>query len=128
MTITRSQRAHVALMLYFCIMLSAFHCSMGHGQMSALQLNGSGILFCNTDNPGLSGVDLLLDPSAVGATTSVDCSLVSSFVALALAAFFGLLGWLALRHSPPALYLFLANKPHRVAWPPANPRAPPLFA
>ncbi|MEH6500632.1 MAG: DUF2946 family protein [Pseudoalteromonas distincta] len=128
MTRTQSRRAHIALMLYFCVMLSAFHCSMGHGQMSGMQLNGAGILFCNTTSPGLSGMDLLVDASAPGASASFDCSLVTSFVALALAAFFGLLGWLALRPGAPALYLFVAGKPHRVAWPDANPRAPPLSA
>lgn len=128
MTKTRARRAHIALMLYFCVMLSAFHCSMGHGQMAALQLNGAGILFCNTTSPGMAGMNLLVDASAQSATVGFDCSLISSFVALALAAFFGLLGWLALRRSPPALYLFLVHHPLRVAWPPANPRAPPLVA
>ena len=128
MTLTRSRRAHIALMLYFCVMLSAFHCSMGHGQMAGLQLNGVGILFCNMSDSGLTGTDLLLDPSASSATASFDCSLVSSFVALALAAFFGLLGWLAVRQASPSLYLFVADKPRAVVWPPANPRAPPLLA
>lgn len=101
---------------------------MGHGQMAGLQLNGAGILFCNTSSAGMSGADLLVDPSAPSASVSFECSLVSTFVALSLAAFFGLLGWLALRQSPPVLYLSVVRKPLRVAWPPANPRAPPLFA
>ncbi|MFN3579506.1 MAG: DUF2946 family protein [Pseudomonas sp.] len=125
---TRSTRAHIALMLYFCVMLSAFQCSMGHGQASGLQLNGMGILFCNTANPGPSALDLLADPGAPSASASFDCSLVSSFVALSLAAFFGLLGWLGLPAATLALYPFLAGRPQRLAWPGANPRAPPRFA
>jgi len=115
-------------MLYFCVMLSAFHCSMGHGQMSGMQLNGVNVAFCSIDGPAFSSIDLASELTAPSASASFDCSLVSSFVALALAAFFGLLGWLPLRRDQVVFRSLIVAKPRRLPWLPANPRAPPFFA
>ncbi|MBL4833717.1 MAG: DUF2946 domain-containing protein [Pseudomonas sp.] len=128
MTPTRPRRVHVALMLYFCIMLAAFQCSMGHGEAAGLALQGLGIPFCGAET-GSGLADLSSDHAAVKLTTaSFDCSVVSAFVALALAAFFGLLFWLVLRRRHFRGYLCSISNPCRALWPPANPRAPPLFA
>lgn len=44
-------------MLYCCVLFSALACSIGHGQMSGLQLSGVGGLFCSADANAGPGLD-----------------------------------------------------------------------
>jgi len=119
----RQQRALTAWMLYFSILFGALACAVGHGQMAGLQLSGLDGGFCSYEGNTLSGTHLQdadLLPSVAGA----GCVLTSSFAALILAAFFGLLGLLALSAAEPLPPAFRQRlRPDR--WPPANPRASP---
>ncbi|MBA4289165.1 MAG: DUF2946 domain-containing protein [Pseudomonas sp.] len=126
MKMTRSDRRLLAWMLYFSVLFSAFGCSISHGQMAGLQLSGLDSQYCSFDGNFGAGADL--EGSGVVApnpATGSGCSLSSSFGALILAAFFGLLGLLALSRAP-LLTLFYTPRPVRYLWPSANPRASPL--
>ena len=123
---TPTHRTLLAWMLYFSVLFSAFACSIGHGQMAGLQLSGLDGQYCSFE--GNFGAAADLDGSGVVApnpATGSGCSLSSSFSAIILAAFFGLLGLLAPSRAPlPAV--FLIPLPVRYLWPSANPRASPL--
>ena len=115
--------------LYFSVLFSAFACSIGHGQLSGLQLSGMDAGYCSLDH-GATGSTGLSDkdwgvPMPSGAT---GCLLCSSFSALILAAFFGLLGLLPRSHSALPLCQPEAARAVRFLWPSANPRASPLLA
>jgi uncharacterized membrane protein len=122
---TIAHRRLLAWLLYFSVLFSAFACSIGHGQMAGLQLSGLDGQFCSfTGNFG-AGADL--EGSGVVApnpATGSGCSLSSTFSAIILAAFFGLLGLLAASRTPFAVSLFRPH-PVRYLWPSANPRASP---
>jgi hypothetical protein len=93
MKMTRTDRRLLAWMLYFSVLFSAFACSIGHGQMAGLQLSGLSSQYCSFEGNFGAGADL--DGSGVIApnpATGSGCSLSSSFSAIILAAFFGLLG------------------------------------
>jgi hypothetical protein len=125
MKMTRSDRRLLAWMLYFSVLFSAFACSIGHGQMAGLQLSGLDSQYCSFDGNFGAGADL--DGSGVVApnpATGAGCSLSSSFGALMLAAFFGLLGLLAPSRAA-LLTFFFIPRPVRYLWPSANPRASP---
>jgi len=49
MKFARSDRSLVAWMLYCCVLFNVFACSIGHGQMVGLQLNGVGGQFCSVN-------------------------------------------------------------------------------
>jgi hypothetical protein len=49
MKFTRSDRSLLAWMLYCCVLFNVFACSIGHGQMVGMQLNGIGGQFCTVD-------------------------------------------------------------------------------
>ena len=70
--------------------------------------------------PAVSGETFATTNPATGA----GCSLSSSFGALMLAAFFGLLGLLAPSRAA-LLTFFFIPRPVRYLWPSANPRASP---
>lgn len=128
MKLARIDRSLIAWMLYFSVLFSAFACSIGHGQMAGLQLSGLDGQYCSFEGNFGAGADLTgsgilpLNPA-----TGSACSLSSTFSAIILAAFFGLLGLLAASRQPPAAPL-LASFPVRYLWPSANPRASPLLA
>ncbi|TBU93264.1 DUF2946 domain-containing protein, partial [Stutzerimonas kirkiae] len=119
----RKHRSLTAWMLYFSILFAALGCALGHGQMAGLQLSGLGGQYCSFTGGFGAGADL--DGSAIVApnpATGAGCAMSSSFSAIILAAFFGLLGLLAgdksrpvARRSAPRFSLH--------TWPPANPRA-----
>jgi len=126
MKMPRSDRRLLAWMLYFSVLFSAFGCSISHGQMAGLQLSGLDSQYCSFDGNFGAGADL--DGSGVVApnpATGSGCSLSSSFGALILAAFFGLLGLLAPSRAA-LLTFFFTPRPVRYLWPSANPRASPL--
>jgi hypothetical protein len=126
---TRPNRPLLAWMLYFSVLFSALACSVGHGQMAGLQLSGLDAVFCGGALGGSLNGDLA-ESGMPGANpaTGFACSLCSSFVGLALAAFFGLLGLLPMRQPPPSPRPLWAGLPVRYLWPSANPRASPLLA
>ena len=115
-------------MLYFSILFSAFVCAISHGQMAGMQLSGLDGQYCSFEGNFGAGADL--DGSGIVApnpATGSNCALASLFSAIILAAFFGLLGLLAAERSWSASALHLPRIT-RYRWPPANPRASPLFA
>jgi hypothetical protein len=86
-----------------------------------LQLSGLDSQYCSFDGNFGAGADL--DGSGVVApnpATGSGCSLSSSFGALILAAFFGLLGLLAPSRAA-LLTFFFTPRPVRYLWPSANP-------
>lgn len=127
MNLTRTNRRLLAWMLYFSVLSSAFACSIGHGQMAGLQLSGLSSQYCSFDGNFGAGADL--DGSGIVAAnpaTGTGCSLSSTFSAIILAAFFGLLGLLAASRAPLLAERF-TPQPVRYLWPSANPRASPSF-
>lgn len=128
MKLARTDRSLIAWMLYFSVLFSAFVCSISHGQMAGLQLSGLDGQYCSFEGNFGAGADL--SGSGVVApnpATGSGCSMSSSFSAIILAAFFGLLGLLSASRALPATTLFIP-RPVRYLWPSANPRASPLFA
>ncbi|WP_339461386.1 DUF2946 domain-containing protein [Pseudomonas sp. EA_105y_Pfl2_R69] len=125
---TPTHRTLLAWMLYFSVLFSAFACSIGHGQMAGLQLSGLDGQYCSFEGNFGAGADL--DGSGVVAAnpaTGSGCSLSSTFSAIILAAFFGLLGLLAPNRAP-LLSFFFTPRAVRYLWPSANPRASPVLA
>ncbi|MBU1331740.1 MAG: DUF2946 domain-containing protein [Gammaproteobacteria bacterium] len=128
MKLARTNRSLIAWMLYFSVLFSAFVCAISHGQMAGLQLAGLDGQYCSFEGNFGAGADL--DGSGIVApspATGSGCSLSSTFSAIILAAFFGLLGMLAASRSPLRSLLF-SPRPVRYLWPSANPRASPFFA
>lgn len=124
---TRHHRELTAWVLYFCILFSAFACSVAHGQMAGLQLSGIGGLYCSSQGnagPGLENV--LIQPSGAGLSASLGCALCGT-PGLGLALLF--FGGLRLAARCPRLLRERQGKtPPRYTWPSANPRASPLQA
>ena len=125
---TRTDRSLIAWTLYCCVLFSAFACSIGHGQMAGLQLSGLDGQYCTFAGNFGAGADLTGSGiPALNPATGSGCSLSSTFSAIILAAFFGLLGLLAASR-PPLAAPALVPRPARYLWPSANPRASPLLA
>ncbi|MGG2399085.1 DUF2946 domain-containing protein [Pseudomonas sp. SH1-B] len=128
MKLARKDRSLTAWVLYFSILFSAFVCAISHGQMAGMQLSGLDGQYCSFDGNFGAGADL--DGSGIvppNPATGSNCALASLFSASILAAFFGLLGLLTVERSWSASALHLPRIT-RYRWPPANPRASPLFA
>jgi hypothetical protein len=49
MKFARTDRSLIAWMLYCCVLFNVFACSIGHGKMVGMQLNGIGGQFCTVD-------------------------------------------------------------------------------
>ncbi|OEC45629.1 hypothetical protein A7D27_04890 [Pseudomonas sp. 1D4] len=128
MNMARRHRSLIAWMLYFSVLFGTLACAVGHGQMAGLALSGIDGQFCSLDDASGSGKGLGDSGVASGNLASDSgCVLSSSFGALLLAAFFGLLALLApSRHWP--VPESAHRHPLRRAWVLANPRASPLFA
>ncbi|SEJ45400.1 Protein of unknown function [Azotobacter beijerinckii] len=121
----RNHRSLIAWMLYFSILLSTLHCSIGHGQSAGFSLAGVGGLFCSAmghAGPTLDGD--LGDPAPDGTPAFVSCPLCSVLALVDLALLFVLGTWLR----PPRQWCRrlapCGKAPPRQHWPPANPRAP----
>lgn len=128
MTPSSTHRRLLAWLLYFSLLFSALACSIGHGQMAGLQLSGLDGLYCGGAASGSLSSELGDNgaPTANPAT-GFSCALCASFMGLALAAFFGLLGLLPLRQLRPNFLLVAARQAVRYLWPSANPRASPII-
>ncbi|MGJ7517700.1 DUF2946 domain-containing protein [Pseudomonas baetica] len=127
MKFSRSDRSLLAWTLYCCVLLNVFACSIGHGQMVGMQLNGIGGQFCTVDPATQAPVS---SPSSKEQLPTLSqafgCPLCStggmgpafnSSLTLAI---------LPEQHSPPLAPIASADLPARFTWPSANPRAPPL--
>ena len=109
-------------------MFSLSVCDSCDGAIAGLQLSGLGSQYCSFEGNFGAGADL--EGSGVVApnpATGSGCSLSSTFSAIILAAFFGLLGLLAPSRAP-LLTFFFTPRPVRYLWPSANPRASPVLA
>lgn len=129
MNLSRSDRSLLAWVLYFSVLFSAFACAIGHGQMTGLQLSGMDGGYCALDASGSGAMDMGgVDSGMPMPSTGSGCPLCSTFVALALAAFFGLLGLLPRRRPANPRPNAEPGGAVRYLWPSANPRASPLIA
>ncbi|SEC07613.1 Protein of unknown function [Pseudomonas saponiphila] len=127
MKFARSDRSLVAWMLYCCVLFNVFACSIGHGQMLGLQLNGIGGQFCSIDPATRAPLSQPADPDSLPTLSKAfGCPLCStggmgpplnSSLTLAL---------LPPPQAPPARALAKTDLPARSTWPAAHPRAPPL--
>lgn len=127
MKLARTDRSLIAWMLYCCVLFNVFACSIGHGQMVGMQLNGVGGQFCTVDPltqaPARSNPNEEKLPTLTKAFGCPLCSTggmgpaFNSSLTLAL---------LPQQHSPPLTLLASADIPARSIWPTANPRAPPV--
>ncbi|WP_339486554.1 DUF2946 family protein [Pseudomonas sp. EL_65y_Pfl2_R95] len=129
MKMTRADRSLIAWVLYASILFSALACSISHGQITGLQLSGIDGVYCSAQGDSNGALDIagsgtpLFNPA-----TGFGCFMGSTFVGIALAAFFGLLG---LFFSPQRKLIApppLLGRPVRYLWPSANPRASPFLA
>jgi len=127
MTISRSQRSLFAWLLYFSILFNVPTCGLLHGQMSGMQLSGVGIVFCSLGYG--SSLDLAEQDGSATTTSMMafKCPACGS-VTISIALLFALAWLLTLRRDRPKPLRQQAQRLYpRYAWPPANPRASPLF-
>lgn len=125
MTFSPTDRAATAWVLYFSLLLGLFACSLGHGQMAGLKLNGLGGAFCSLqDNPGPALDGGFSDPAPGDALGMLGCSCCSSFVLVVLPLLLALGPWLRPQRRWLSAALQRGGTPPRQSWPPANPRAP----
>lgn len=131
MNLSRSDRSLLAWVLYFSVLFSALACAVSHGQMTGLQLSGMDGGYCGLDTGADGGA--VMDMGGTGSSVPMPfmgsgCPLCSTFVALALAAFFGLLGLLPRQRLAIPRPSAEPGGAVRYLWPSANPRASPLIA
>ncbi|WP_213939450.1 DUF2946 domain-containing protein [Pseudomonas sp. dw_612] len=127
MKFARTDRTLMAWMLYCCVLFNVFACSIGHGQMVGMQLNGLGGQFCAVDPatqaPAASDTSEEKLPTLSKAFGCPLCSTggmgpaLNSSLTLAI---------LPQQHSPPLAVVAHIDLPTRYTWPSANPRAPPF--
>lgn len=124
MKVARNDRSLTAWILYASILFSLIACGIHHGQMSGLELNGSGGLFCSVDNHSAAGLDGDSgDSKTPSLMPSLGCPLCSAFT-LSIAMLV-CLSWLMLAAGTRFSYRELReHSSPRCTWPPANPRAP----
>ena len=125
MKLSPTDRMLTAWVLYCSLLLGVFACSLGHGQMAGLKLNGLGGAFCSLqDDAGPTLDSGFSDPAPGDALGVFGCSCCSSFVLVVLPLLFALGQWLR----PQRRWLRSASRDEwlapRHSWPPANPRAP----
>lgn len=127
MKFARSDRSLVAWILYCCVLFNVFACSIGHGQMLGMQLNGIGGQFCSVDPNTQAPLQQPADQGSLPTLSKAfGCPLCSSggmgpalnsSVNLAL---------LPQPQAPPVAAQAQPHLPARFTWPTAHPRAPPL--
>ncbi|WP_454842166.1 DUF2946 domain-containing protein [Pseudomonas hormoni] len=127
MKLARTDRSLIAWMLYCCVLFNVFACSIGHGQMVGMQLNGLGGQFCTVDPatqaPVASNTSEDKLPTLSKAFGCPLCSTGGMGPALNSSQ---TLAILPEQHSPPLAVVANADLPARYTWPSATPRAPPL--
>ncbi|ROZ84542.1 DUF2946 domain-containing protein [Pseudomonas neustonica] len=126
MILTPSQRSLFAWLLYFSILFNVPTCGLLHGQTAGMQLSGVGIVFCSLGYG--SSVDLSADDGSSATNLMAFKCPVCGSITLSIALLFALAWLLTIRRDqPPALRRLVPRGYPRYAWPPANPRASPLF-
>ncbi|ARU87268.1 DUF2946 domain-containing protein [Pseudomonas sp. M30-35] len=129
MDMTRVDRSLIAWLLYASILFSAFACSISHGQMTGLQLSGIDGVYCSAQGSSNAALDIAgSDTPLFNPATGFGCSMCSTFVGIALAAFFGVLGLFLRPQQKLVAPRLLFRRPVRYLWPSANPRASPFLA
>lgn len=127
MKFSRTDRSLLAWTLYCCVLLNVFACSIGHGQMVGMQLNGIGGQFCAVDPATQAPVSTNSSQDQLPTLSKAfGCPLCSSG---GMGPAFNSSLTLAIlpeQHSPPLAPIASADLPARFIWPSANPRAPPL--
>lgn len=127
MNSARSHRSLIAWTLYVCVLFSAFACSIGHGQMTGLQLSGLGGAYCAVaGQAGASADDGLAMPAAGIPGSGAECALCALF-GLSLALLLCRFGLRRAHRSRLPRELRRKASP-RYTWPAANPRASPWLA
>ena len=127
MKFARTDRTLMAWMLYCCVLFNVFACSIGHGQIVGMQLDGLGGQFC--------AVDPATEPPASSNTSEEKLPTLSKAFGCPLCSTGGMgpafnssltLAVLPQQHSPPLAVVANLDLPARHTWPSANPRAPPV--
>ncbi|KAA0947730.1 MULTISPECIES: DUF2946 domain-containing protein [unclassified Pseudomonas] len=128
MKLARTDRSLIAWMLYCCVLFNVFACSIGHGQMVGMQLNGIGGQFCTVDPRTQSPAPASsTDESLPTLSKAFGCPLCSSGgMGPALNSSLNV-AVMPQPQAPPAGVVASADSPSRFTWPAANPRAPPAF-
>ena len=129
MKITRADRSLIAWMLYCCVLFNVFACSIGHGQMVGMQLNGIGGQFCTVDpRTQAPKPSTPADESLPTLSKAFGCPLCSTGgMGPALNSSLNV-AVLPQPHAPPPAIVLAADIPGRFTWPTAHPRAPPALA
>jgi len=129
MKLARTDRSLIAWMLYCCVLFNVFACSIGHGQMVGMQLNGIGGQFCTVDPRTQAPAPYKsTDESLPTLSKAFGCPLCSTGgMGPALNSSLNV-AVLPQPHAPPPAIVASADVPARFTWPAANPRAPPAFA
>lgn len=129
MKLARTDRSLIAWMLYGCVLFNVFACSIGHGQMVGMQLNGISGQFCTVDPRTQAPVQSnSTDESLPTLSKAFGCPLCSTGgMGPALSSHLNV-AVLPQPHAPPAAVVLAADIPARLTWPTAHPRAPPAFA
>lgn len=127
MTQARQKHSLWAWMLFLSVLFSALHCAVGHGEVNTVPFDDAQLHHQHHQPDSHHGHHA--DATAhIHASADTGCEFASPFSAIILAAFFGLLGLLALDAVRPLPVWQVPRQP-RSHWPPANPRASPvLFA
>lgn len=129
MNLRQTDRRLLAWLLYCSLLCSALACSIGHGQMAALQLSGLAGHYCALGTTANAAIDLgASSGKALLAPADSGCALSSLFSAVLLAALFGLFSLFARLRSQPLPVICRALRSPRYLWPSANPRASPSLA
>lgn len=129
MKLARTDRSLIAWMLYCCVLFNVFACSIGHGQMVGMQLNGISGQFCTVDPRTQAPLPSnSTDENLPTLSKAFGCPLCSTGgMGPALNSHLNV-AVLPQPHAPPAAVVLAADIPARLTWPAANPRAPPAFA
>ena len=129
MKLARADRSLIAWMLYCCVLFNVFACSIGHGQMVGMQLNGISGQFCTVDPRTQAPLqNNSTDENLPTLSKAFGCPLCSTGgMGPALNSHLNVTV-LPQPHAPPAAVVPAADIPARFTWPTANPRAPPALA
>ncbi|WP_312966108.1 DUF2946 domain-containing protein [Stutzerimonas kunmingensis] len=122
MTIVKDKRAQIVWVLFTCILLNAFVCSLNHATHVGFGLAMGQDAFCVTGDDGGTGLGALPSDLHDLSQHALDCPLCSS-VFLAIVALFAL-AWLGRRTTGATPLPPIESHGPRHHWPALNPRAP----
>jgi hypothetical protein len=122
MTIVKDKRAQIVWVLFTCILLNAFVCSLNHATHVGFGLAMGQDAFCVTGDDGGTGLGALPSDLHDLSQHALDCPLCSS-VFLAIVALFAL-ACLGRRTTGATQLPPIERHGPRHHWPALNPRAP----